>query len=85
MNKAELARELGVSRAYITMLEQGKRKPSRKLTRKLNKLTIPLPDSYPKSCSSANSDTPPNRKSARFYCKDKPSRCYRNLSLAGDK
>ena len=62
MTKAEIAKQLGVSRAYITMLEQGKRKPSRKLTRKLNKLTIPLPDGYPKSCSSANSDTPPDRK-----------------------
>jgi DNA-binding XRE family transcriptional regulator len=39
MTKAELARELGVSRSYITMIDQGKRTPSRKLTRKLKRLT----------------------------------------------
>jgi transcriptional regulator with XRE-family HTH domain len=29
MSKAELARQLGVSRTYITLLAQGKRKPSK--------------------------------------------------------
>ena len=39
MTNAELARELGVSRAYITMLEQGKRQPSKKLHKRIDKLT----------------------------------------------
>jgi transcriptional regulator with XRE-family HTH domain len=38
--KAELARELGVSRTYITLLCQGKRKPSPKLANKLTKLQL---------------------------------------------
>jgi len=33
--KAEIARQLGVSRAYITMLTQGKRKPSPALQQKI--------------------------------------------------
>ena len=33
--KAQLARELGVSRAYITMIASGRRKPSKKLVNKL--------------------------------------------------
>ena len=32
ITKAQLARELGVSRAYITMIANGKRKPSQKLS-----------------------------------------------------
>jgi DNA-binding XRE family transcriptional regulator len=39
VTKAELARQLRISRAYVTMLGQGKRQPSRKLTRRLKKLT----------------------------------------------
>mgnify|MGYP001122431904 CR=1 FL=1 len=35
MTKAELARKLGVSRAYVTMLSNGTRKPSRKIVNKL--------------------------------------------------
>ena len=38
--RAELARELGVSRTYVTLLCQGKRKPSRKLVNKLAKLQL---------------------------------------------
>ena len=64
MTKAELARELGVSRSYITMIQQGKRQPSKKMQKRLYNLTNvrSLPDTVllgPKSCSSANSDTPP--------------------------
>ena len=39
MKKAEIARELGVSRAYITMLAKGERKPSKRLQQKINRLT----------------------------------------------
>jgi transcriptional regulator with XRE-family HTH domain len=39
-SRAELARELGVSRTYVTLLCQGKRQPSRKLVNKLAKLQL---------------------------------------------
>jgi len=39
MNKAEIARQLGISRAYVTMLFKGERAPSRKLRNKIHKLT----------------------------------------------
>ena len=39
MRQVELARQLGVSRAYITMLIKGQRQPSKKLLRKIEKLT----------------------------------------------
>ena len=39
MKQAELARQLGVSRAYITMLVKDQRQPSGKLRKKLQKLT----------------------------------------------
>ena len=35
MSKSEVARQLGVSRAYVTMLSQGKRTPSKALQNKL--------------------------------------------------
>ena len=35
MTKAELARQLGVSRAYITMICSGKKKPSQKMLAKM--------------------------------------------------
>ena len=38
--KAELARQLGVSRAYITMIANGKRKPSQDIVNKLNSLSF---------------------------------------------
>ena len=38
ITKAELARQLGVSRAYITMLSNGKRKPSKNIVNKLETL-----------------------------------------------
>ena len=40
ITKAELARELGVSRTYVTLLAQGKRKPGQQLANKLNKLML---------------------------------------------
>ena len=40
MTKAELARQLGVSRAYITMIANGKRKPSEDIVNKLNSLSF---------------------------------------------
>ena len=38
MTKAELARQLGVSRTYVTLLKQGKRKPSREMVAQLAEL-----------------------------------------------
>ncbi len=35
ISKAELARELGVSRTYVTLLTQGKRKPSKRIVDRL--------------------------------------------------
>jgi transcriptional regulator with XRE-family HTH domain len=40
ITKAQLARELGVSRAYITMIANGKRKPSQKFVNKINRLNV---------------------------------------------
>ena len=61
ITKAEIARQLGVSRAYVTMLCNGKRKASDDLTLKIKGLAVNkrLQNSDPKSCSSANSDTSP--------------------------
>jgi transcriptional regulator with XRE-family HTH domain len=38
--KAELARRLKISPAYITMISQNKRTPSKKLQRKINRLGL---------------------------------------------
>jgi len=48
LNQSDLASQLGVTRSYITMLKQGKRQPSKKLQRKLAKLTkgCSLPDTF---------------------------------------
>jgi len=40
MTKAELARQLGVSRAYITMLVNRKRKPTTEIVNKLKRLAV---------------------------------------------
>ena len=40
ITKAELARQLGVSRAYVTMIANGKRKPSEDIVNKLNSLSF---------------------------------------------
>jgi transcriptional regulator with XRE-family HTH domain len=39
MKYAEIARQLGISRAYVTMLAKGERQPSRGLQRRIEKLT----------------------------------------------
>ena len=39
-SKAELARQLGVSRTYITLLAQGKRKPSKRMVDRLAALGL---------------------------------------------
>ena len=38
--KAELARALGVSRSYITLISQGKRKPSQEMANRLTQLGL---------------------------------------------
>ncbi len=40
MSKAELARELGVSRTYVTLLTQGKRNPSKRIVDRLAQLKL---------------------------------------------
>ncbi len=40
MSKAELARELGVSRTYVTLLTQGKRQPSKRIVDRLAQLKL---------------------------------------------
>jgi len=40
ITKAELARQLGVSRAYITMIANGKRKPSQDIVNRLQGLGV---------------------------------------------
>ena len=39
MTKAEIARQLRISRAYVTMIINGERQPSRKLKTRIEKLT----------------------------------------------
>ncbi len=40
ISKAELARELGVSRTYVTLLSQGKRQPSKRIVDRLAQLQL---------------------------------------------
>ena len=48
MNKAEIARELGISRSYVTMLAKGERQPSKSLQTKIDVFTrkCSLPASF---------------------------------------
>ncbi len=48
MRQAEIARQLGVSRAYVTMLVKGERQPSKRLSNRIKKLTgkSSLPDTF---------------------------------------
>ena len=48
MTKVELARQLGVSKAYVTMLVNGERQPCKRLQRRIVKLTKQgsLPDTF---------------------------------------
>ena len=49
INKAELARQLGVSRTHITLLTQGKRKLSDKLADKLADVIAGKPNALSKA------------------------------------
>ena len=51
ITKAKLARLLNVSRTYVTLLTQGKKKPSKEMIDRLAKLglTANLTDMYPQS------------------------------------
>ena len=40
ISKAELARQLGVSRTYVTLLSQGKRNPSKRIVDRLAQLKL---------------------------------------------
>jgi len=40
ISRAELARQLGVSRTYVTLLIQGKRTPSQLVANKIKQLTL---------------------------------------------
>ena len=40
ISKAELARQLGVSRTYVTLLTQGKRQPGQQLANKIKQLQL---------------------------------------------
>ena len=40
MKQIELARELGVSKAYISMVMRGKKKPSKQITTQLKRMGI---------------------------------------------
>ena len=40
ISKAELARQLNVSRTYVTLLTQGKKKPSKEMVDRLAKLGL---------------------------------------------
>ncbi|MFC1972637.1 transcriptional regulator, partial [Chloroflexota bacterium] len=40
ITKAELARRLGVSRTYVTLLTQGKKKPSKEMADRLAKMGL---------------------------------------------
>ena len=40
ITRAELARQLGVSRTYVTLLTQGKKKPSKEMADRLAKLGL---------------------------------------------
>ncbi len=53
LSRAELARRLGVSRTYITLLAQGKRQPSRQLVDQLRQLqlTSALPEELASACA----------------------------------
>ena len=42
LTKAEIARQLGVSRAYVTLLLNGQRKPSKRIVNKMAKFSYDL-------------------------------------------
>ena len=40
MKQVELAQQLGVSKAYVSMIMSGKKKPSKRITSSLNRLRV---------------------------------------------
>ena len=67
MTQAELARELGVSRAYISMVLSGRKQPSKRMAERLTELVNSEANPVdPKSCSSASSDTPPGSEAGSY-------------------
>ena len=66
MKQIELAKELNVSKAYISMVLSGKKQPSQRVAEKLKEVNLLVNSErkidYPKSCSSASSDTSPEAK-----------------------
>jgi len=52
ISRAELARQPGVSRTYVTLLIQGKRTPSQLIANKLKQLTLTvcIPDQESLTC-----------------------------------
>ncbi len=52
ITRAELSRQLGVSRTYVTLLCQGKKKPSKEMADRLAKLglTVNLEYQYQHTC-----------------------------------
>jgi hypothetical protein len=77
---AEIARQLGCSKAYVSMVMSGKRRPSKSVALKLRGLGISVESSgmvnsvnfqsrfnNPKSCLSASSSTSPSAANVIFY------------------
>ena len=66
ITRAELARQLGVSRTYVTLLAQGKRKPCREIVNKLAHimLTRELPGKFASLCMVGKAGLEPARLSA---------------------
>jgi len=68
ISRAELARQLGVSRTYVTLLIQGKRIPNQLIANKLKQLTLTtcIPEPQSLMCSVGHSGQFPN-----FYLRGK--------------
>ena len=47
ISKAEVARQLGVSRTYVTLLCQGKRIPGQQIANKIKDLMLTCPEAMP--------------------------------------
>jgi len=63
ITKAQLAKELGVSRAYITMIANGKRKPSQDIARRLHEFFVNKVNTF--ECVSEWGSEGPRFKSGR--------------------
>ena len=66
ISRAELARQLGISRTYVTLLIQGKRNPSQLIANKLKLLTLTMhiPDQEHLMCSVGKAGLEPARPKA---------------------